>query len=74
MEVTPGVWVACEPSMSASTQRTALTTRIAGTTHENDATPGSTAWIKAHLARMDDIRPGDSAGDIERERVDHQPV
>ncbi|WP_213933701.1 hypothetical protein [Rhodococcus sp. B50] len=27
---------------------------IAGTPQHNTATPGSTEWIKAHLARMDD--------------------
>jgi hypothetical protein len=32
-----------------------LTTCIIGTPQTASAMPGSTEWIKAHLARMDDI-------------------
>ncbi|WP_241384877.1 hypothetical protein [Rhodococcus sp. CH91] len=31
-----------------------MSTCIAGTPQHSTATPGSTEWIKAHLARMDD--------------------
>ncbi|WP_407445442.1 hypothetical protein [Rhodococcus sp. (in: high G+C Gram-positive bacteria)] len=51
-----------------------MTTRIAGTTHQQVATPGSTEWIKAHLARMDDLSPADTRSGTERKEVDHQPV
>lgn len=55
MAVTPGVglWPAL-PSTSAHTRRTKLTSCMTAAPFETSATPGSTEWIKAHLARMDD--------------------
>ncbi|MCR8691759.1 MULTISPECIES: hypothetical protein [Rhodococcus] len=43
---------------------------IAGTPQHSTATPGSTEWIKAHLARMDDVAGSvSSSEDVAAERV-----
>ncbi|UYP18507.1 hypothetical protein OED52_17910 [Rhodococcus sp. Z13] len=41
-----------------------MTTCIAGTPQYDTATPGSTEWIKAHLARMDDRRAAPATEDV----------